>query len=70
MYVCVCPAVTARQIHSAARDGARSLKDLRRELGVTKDCGLCAACANQCLKDARRECGDHDTPRPVALAAW
>ena len=49
MYVCVCKAVTERQVREAVSDGARSLKDLRRELGVTSDCGQCAACARQCL---------------------
>ena len=52
MYVCVCHAVTERQIHDAAREGARTLKDLRRELGVTSDCGRCASCARDCLRDA------------------
>ena len=51
MYVCVCKAVTERQVHQAVCDGARSLKDLRRELGVTSDCGQCAVCARQCLKE-------------------
>lgn len=51
MYVCVCKAVTERQVRQAVSNGARSLKDLRRELGVTSDCGQCAACARQCLRE-------------------
>ncbi|MCK9394120.1 MAG: (2Fe-2S)-binding protein [Methylobacter sp.] len=50
MYVCVCQAVTDREIHQAARDGARTLRDLRRDLGVGVDCGRCVSCARQCLK--------------------
>lgn len=53
MYVCICHAVTDRQIRAAADNGARSLKDLRRELGVTRDCGRCASCAHDCLKAAQ-----------------
>ncbi len=55
MYVCVCLAVTDRQIREAALGGARTLKDLRRDLGVTRDCGRCASCARSCL-DAANEC--------------
>jgi bacterioferritin-associated ferredoxin len=51
MYVCVCQAVTDRQIREAAESGARTLKDLRRDLGVTRDCGRCASCAHECLKE-------------------
>jgi bacterioferritin-associated ferredoxin len=50
MYVCVCQAVTDRQIREAAEGGARTLKDLRRDLGVTRDCGRCASCAHECLQ--------------------
>ena len=50
MYVCVCQAVTDREIHQAARDGARTLRDLRRDLGVGVNCGRCVSCARQCLK--------------------
>jgi bacterioferritin-associated ferredoxin len=53
MYVCVCQAVTDRQIREAADRGARTLKDLRRDLGVTLDCGRCASCARDCLHEAR-----------------
>lgn len=53
MYVCVCKAVTERQIETAVRAGARTMGDLRRELDVTRDCGRCASCARQCLAEAR-----------------
>lgn len=55
MYVCVCRAVTDRQILQAARAGAKNLKDLRRELGVATECGQCASCARQCLREAHAE---------------
>ncbi|QKV56401.1 MAG: (2Fe-2S)-binding protein [Dechloromonas sp.] len=54
MYVCVCQAVTDRQIREAAQGGARTLKDLRRDLGVTRDCGRCASCAHECLQEANQ----------------
>jgi bacterioferritin-associated ferredoxin len=53
MYVCVCQAVTDRQIREAARSGARTLNDLRRELGIARDCGRCAGCARDCLAECR-----------------
>ncbi len=52
MYVCVCKAVTEREVHEAIRDGARSLRDLRTDLGIIEECGRCAGCARQCLRDA------------------
>lgn len=52
MYVCVCMAITDHQIRDAASQGARSLKDLRNGLGVASDCGQCASCARQCLREA------------------
>jgi len=54
MYVCVCQAVTDRQIREAAQGGARTLRDLRRDLGVTRDCGRCASCAHECLQQANQ----------------
>jgi bacterioferritin-associated ferredoxin len=53
VYVCVCMAVTEEQIHEAARRGARTLKDLQRDLGVASECGTCASHAQQCLAEAR-----------------
>lgn len=55
MYVCVCQAVTDREIHHAARNGARTLSDLRRDLRVSVDCGRCASCARKCLKSINED---------------
>lgn len=55
MYVCVCSAVTERQIHQAVRAGAQTLQDLRQDLGVAADCGRCASCARQCLREAHAD---------------
>lgn len=68
MYVCVCKAVTDKQIRQAAERGARTLGDLRRELGVTLDCGRCASCARECLKEAHR-CAAAHPDTSLALAA-
>jgi len=54
MYVCVCRAVTERQIFEAAQAGAKNLKDLKRDLDVTTECGRCASCAKECLRDAHK----------------
>ncbi|MCM8612955.1 (2Fe-2S)-binding protein [Accumulibacter sp.] len=62
MYVCVCMAVTEQQIHEAARRGARTLHDLRRDLGVASECGSCATFARECLKKGRE-------PRPSPAPA-
>ncbi len=53
MYICVCMAVTEHQIRQAAQAGAHSLRDLRRDLGVTSECGSCATYAKKCLDEAR-----------------
>ena len=55
MYVCLCKGVTDGQIRDAVARGARTVKDLRRELGVASDCGKCAACAREVLCEARRD---------------
>ncbi len=47
MYVCICNAVTERQIRRAVELGACSLADLSESLGAATGCGKCAshACA-------------------------
>lgn len=49
MYICLCNAITERQIVEAAQEGARSSEDLAQELGVGLCCGRCAECAHTLL---------------------
>ena len=51
MYVCICKAVTDRQIRQAIELGARSLSDLKEGLGVATGCGKCAPCARTMLRE-------------------
>jgi bacterioferritin-associated ferredoxin len=53
MYVCICRAVTERQVIAAAERGALRLSELRDELGVPGDCGRCARCARAILLEVR-----------------
>ena len=51
MYVCVCNAVTDKQIINAAHNGADSIKDLSSELNVGTCCGRCVSCAKGLLRE-------------------
>ena len=51
MYVCICNGVTETQIRAAVSDGARSLRELRADLGVATCCGKCADCAQQVIHE-------------------
>jgi bacterioferritin-associated ferredoxin len=58
MIICVCKAVSDRHIKSAVKGGARSLRDLTRELGVGTCCGKCLPEARATLSaslDSRSE---------------
>jgi bacterioferritin-associated ferredoxin len=52
MYVCVCNAITDREIRGAAELGARTLEDLSATLGVATCCRKCSDCARKVLADA------------------
>jgi bacterioferritin-associated ferredoxin len=45
MYVCICNAVTDRQIREAAASGARTFSDVRRRTGCSDCCGSCESLA-------------------------
>jgi bacterioferritin-associated ferredoxin len=51
MYVCICRVVTDREVRHCAEQGVDSLRGLRRELGVASECGKCAQCALQILRE-------------------
>lgn len=51
MYVCVCNAITDKQIRRAAKNGVNSLYELRGTLGVAAGCGSCARTAQEILDE-------------------
>jgi len=58
MYVCICKAVTDKEIRKAAARGADNLYELRESLGVASGCGQCADHAQEILdQSAARRAG-------------
>ena len=53
MYICLCHNVTDNDIRNCVEDGARSMRDLRRELGVASQCGKCACSAREILEECK-----------------
>lgn len=53
MYVCICKAVTDKQIRRAAAKGVDNLYELRESLGVASGCGSCAGAAEEILRDSQ-----------------
>ena len=61
MYICICNAITERDVRECARRGCGSLDQLSMELGVGTGCGKCRPLAKEILDETR--------PEPLALAA-
>ena len=59
VYVCLCKAVTDQQIQQAVEDGACTMRDLARELGVATQCGKCGCDARELLKYCLDELPEH-----------
>lgn len=53
MYICICHAVTDRDIRSCIEDGADSMRALRKELCVGTQCGKCARDVREILKEEK-----------------
>ena len=41
MYICICKAVTRRELVSAIDSGARTMRELRQQCDVANCCGKC-----------------------------
>ena len=57
MYICLCNAITEREIVQAAELGARSAEDLAQGLGIGSGCGRCRSCANSVLRETLARMG-------------
>jgi bacterioferritin-associated ferredoxin len=55
MYVCVCNAVTERDIHDAVENGVQNMNQLTRTTGCSSTCGSCQDMAAEILADAMAE---------------
>lgn len=65
MYVCVCYAVTDREIAERVRAGVHTLDGLSFELGVATCCGQCAGCARGVVDATLAAMRETATPAPV-----
>lgn len=54
MYICLCHGITEKQIRSCVEAGARTLCDLRGQLGVATQCGSCESQACELLDETLR----------------
>lgn len=55
MYVCICNAVTEKEIYQAIADGAATVNQLREQLEVTGCCGMCLESVQDCLQKPLRQ---------------
>jgi bacterioferritin-associated ferredoxin len=51
MYVCICHAITDRQIREVVECGARSLCEVQQHLPVASCCGCCAQTAHELIDE-------------------
>ncbi|WP_116474404.1 bacterioferritin-associated ferredoxin [Zobellella maritima] len=51
MYVCLCKGITERQLRAAIAEGKTEFKELKRELGVSSQCGKCVPVAMAILAE-------------------
>lgn len=63
MYVCICNAVTDKQIRAEAREGCCSLRDLAKRTGCGTSCGKCARHAREILVEEMQRLGVQDGVR-------
>ena len=66
MFVCICNAVTDRQLKDTVASGASTLTDLKDRLGVASCCGCCADLASSFL-DTGATSGVQMAVSPIAV---
>ena len=55
MYLCICNAITERQVRECVSEGARTVDELTSALGIGAGCGRCRECAAEVLCEVRGE---------------
>lgn len=70
MIVCVCNAVTERDIDDAVAEGACNLESLQGLLPIANQCGSCKCCAEACVEaSVDRRLRQQDQPAPLMPAS-
>lgn len=54
MYVCICHAVTEKDIQKAAQEGVSSMEMLSKYIEVSAKCGTCVDYASEVLQEAMK----------------
>ena len=68
MYVCLCKGVTDSQIKEAVYDGATSVGQLHKCLGVASQCGKCGITAREIIQETLAEAPVSQHPQFYAVA--
>ena len=55
MYVCICNAVTERQIKTAVQEGHGTFKKIQQQLEVATCCGQCESHAKEVILEAKND---------------
>jgi bacterioferritin-associated ferredoxin len=56
MYICLCHGITEKQIRACVQSGeARTMCELRGQLGVATQCGCCEGQASELLDEVLRQ---------------
>ena len=50
MFICICKKITDTQIHQEVENGATTLDELSKRLGVATQCGKCGECARNMIR--------------------
>lgn len=66
MYVCLCKNITCGQIRLVACKGARTVRDLKEQLGVASQCGKCAQSARGILEESLQQVSSQEPERQIA----
>jgi bacterioferritin-associated ferredoxin len=53
MYICICNAITERDVRECVRRGCCSMDELSTELGVGTCCGRCRPVASEILNETQ-----------------
>ena len=51
MYVCICNPVSDTEVRRCLRSGASTLSDLKMQLGIASQCGMCASAAQAIIAE-------------------